>query len=178
MRRISRLFFFALGIAALAGCLLVLASCQSVKFAPKRTSDSATMLVIPLEIKNQSDRQPAFLVDFKYDGSLDSKTGNLANFDNDYAFITELQPGPHKITRMIIRWEPTGQILQQWDRDIPFKLSAGEYTILPVRFSVTMKKDGTYFTDYNMFPEQLAEVRADLEKYRNIEGWLEALPED
>jgi hypothetical protein len=155
---------------------MVLVSCQSVKFAPKRTSDSATMLVIPLEIKNQSDRQPYFLVDFKYDGSLNTKTGNLVNFDNDYGFITELTAGPHKITRMIIRWEPTGQVLQQWDRNIPFTLSEGQFTILPVRFSVTMKKDGDYFTHYNLFPEQVAEVRADLGRYRNIEGWTEALP--
>jgi hypothetical protein len=166
-----------MGIAALAACLMSLASCQSVKFAPKPASASSAMLVVPLEFKNQSSRDTRLLLDLKYDGSLDSKTGNLIDFHNDYGFITEVAAGSHRITRMLVRWEATGQILRQWDLDIPFKLSQGQFTILPVRFSVTLKENATYFANYNLLPDQIAEVRADLNKYRNMESWTEA-PEE
>ena len=174
MRKPFFAFRSVIGIAALAACLMALASCQSIKFAPKPASASAAMLVIPLEFKNKSDRQLRLQLDLKYDSVHDSKTGNLIDFDKDYAFITEVKPGSHRITQILVRWETSGQILKQWENNIPFILSPGQYTILPVRFSVTLMPDGNYFSFYNLLPDQIAVVRADLNKYRNIESWTEA----
>jgi hypothetical protein len=106
-----------------------------------------------------------------FDGVEDSKTGDLLEFGRPFGFITNVTPGDHRITRVLIRWKTSGQILHQLALNVPFTVKAGMVTILPIRFSLWFKSDGAYLSTTNLLPNQVAEIRATLQEYRNIETW-------
>lgn len=162
----------------LLGCgLLACASCQTVPSAPKRVSESSTMLIVPLEFRNESSRQLELTMSLNFDGTQDSKTGDLLDFGRPFGFVRGVEPGSHRITRMLVRWKVSGQILQQLELDIPCTLKPGTATILPVRMSVAFKQDKSYFATYNLLPNQMAELYAELRGYQNMETWtLEPVP--
>ena len=105
------------------------------------------------------------------DGVDDSKTGELLDFHYDYGFITTVAQGEHRITKMLLRWKESGQILQQMELNVPFTIKSGEITILPVMFNVTFSSKGRFFAPHNLLHDQLVKIQADLQNYRNIETW-------
>ncbi len=171
MKKTNRVPSAGILMLLLAGSLLAVASCQTVPVAPKRTSDQASMLVVPLEFKNETSWQLEHVMGMNFDGSQDTKTGDLLEFGRPFGFITSLAPGDHKITMVLIRWKTTGQILHQSTLSVPFTVKAGTVTILPIRFSLWFKSTGAYLSSTNLLPDQVAEIRAKLAQYRNIETW-------
>jgi hypothetical protein len=159
-------------VLLLACGLLAFASCQTVPSAPKRASESSTMLIVPLEFRNETTRQLELTMSLNFDGVSDSKTGDLLDFGYPFGFVRGVEPGNHRITRMLVRWKASGQILQQLELDIPCALKPGTATILPVRMSVAFKSEGNYFTVYNLLPNQMAELYAELQGYQNMETWI------
>jgi hypothetical protein len=164
-------------IVLLACGLLAFASCQTVPSAPKRVSETSTMLIVPLEFKNETTRQLELTMSLNFDGSQDSKTGDLLDFGMPFGFVRGVEAGSHRITRMLVRWKVSGQIIQQLELNIPCTLTPGTATILPVRMGVAFKSDGSYFATYNLLPYQMAELYTQLQGYQNIETWnLEPVP--
>jgi hypothetical protein len=155
----------------LAGSLLAFASCQTVPVAPKRSSDQAGLLVVPLEFVNETNEPLPFVMSLNFDGVEDSKTGEMIDFHRDYGFLTTVAPGEHRITRMLIRWQESGQILQQMALDVPFTVKSGEITILPVMFNITFSSKGKYFAPHNLLHDQLVVIQGDLQHYKNIDTW-------
>jgi hypothetical protein len=162
---------FSRSVVLLAGSLLAFASCQTVPIAPKRTSDQVGMLVIPLEFKNESGEQLEEVMSLNFDRVDDSKTGQLLDFHDDYGFITTVAPGEHRITKMLLRWKASNQIVQQMELNIPFTINAGEITILPLMFNVTFSSKGRFFALHNLLHDQLVAIQADLQNYQHIETW-------
>ncbi len=157
--------------AAAAVFLCLAAACQTVRFAPERKTPDATLLVIPLEFKTDSG-EAAYVFSLNLDGVSDSKTGDLVDFAQEFAFIRGIEPGSHRITRILVRWKPTGQIIKQFERDIPFEIKAGSATLLPVRFSLNVKQNASYFTTYNLVADDVEAARVELKTYQHIDSWL------
>ncbi|MCX7029282.1 MAG: hypothetical protein NTU62_04075 [Spirochaetes bacterium] len=155
----------------LAGSLLAFASCQTVPYAPKRATEQSALLVVPLEFRNETSWQLEHVMSLNFDGVEDSKTGDLLEFGRPFGFITSVAPGDHRITRVLIPWKTSGQILHQMALNTPFTVKAGMVSILPMRFSLWFKSDGAYLSTTNLLPNQVAEIRAELQEYRNIETW-------
>ncbi len=163
-----------LRISAVSAAMLLLGlvtACTTVNYAPERKTPDATLLVIPLEFKTDSG-EADFVFSLNIDGNQDSQTGDLVNFSQEFAFIRGIPPGSHRITRILVRWKPTGQIIKQFERDIPFEIRAGSAMLLPVRFSLNVKQNASYFTTYNLLAPDVAAARAELQTYEHIDSWV------
>jgi len=177
MKRLNLLPSIGRAAILIAFMLLAFTACETVPYAPARTAEGSTMLIVPLEFKNETARQLELTMSLNFDGVQDSKTGDLLDFGRPFGFVRGVAPGSHRITRMLVRWKVSGQILQQLELNIPCELKPGTATILPVRMSVAFKSNGSYFATYNLLPSQMAELYAELKGYRNMETWtLEPVP--
>lgn len=156
---------------ALIGAVVLLsAACQTIDVVPERKTSDSTLLIIPLEFKTEGGETP-FVFSLNLDDVQDSKTGDLLDFGRSFAFLRDIGPGKHRITRMLVRWKPTGQIVQQTQLDIPFALDVGQALLLPVRFSISVKANRSYFTTYNLLEKDIEEAWTELRTYGNMEGW-------
>lgn len=156
--------------ALLAG--LVLVSCGTVRSVPTLAAQDATLIVIPIEVVQKVQRDVSgFILTLNYDDKQDMRTGGSTfRFSQRYGYITDVAPGDHRMTSMIIRWEKTGQIVTQIELNIPFTAKARE-VIIPYRFSLLSEEKGFYFNAYNLLPAQHTEIREEIAGYENIDNW-------
>jgi hypothetical protein len=154
--------------AIVAACMVVLASCQTINAAPERETEYATMLVIPLEFSTDSSI-PSLVCGLKFDGMPDLKMDNPLQFGLKYAFLRNVVPGVHRITRLIINAD--NRFREQFDEDIPFNIAAGQALLLPVRISLVIKEKTAYFTTYNLLDEDVEKAWTELLTYKGINTW-------
>lgn len=143
-------------------------ACQTVNYATARTAPQEALLVIPLEFTIDPG-EAASVFSLNLAGVQDPKTADLVDFSQTFAFIRDIAPGVHRFMRILVRWKLASQIVTQRECDIPFELKPGTARLPPVRFSLTVKDRGAYFTSCNLLASDVEAARGELKTRRRIE---------
>jgi hypothetical protein len=133
---------------------------------------NSTLLIIPPEFSNPTTKDITLTMSPNFDDETDFRTLDLIRFGDPHAFTTGLKPGFHRITRMLVRWAKSGQIVFQYDVNVPFTRKEGAATLLPLRFSAAVRDESVYFATANPIATDIAGIEQDLrENYKNMEQW-------
>jgi hypothetical protein len=166
----------ATAMATLVTCLLFFFACTTTPSVPKRASEEATLLIIPLGDPGYRFWDAAATYEIHCDGVW---TGSVADFSKKYAFLTGVVAGPHRITRLVlpshIMSNNPSVVVKSYpvdvDCDIPFTVVAGEAVMLPICLSVFPTANPPRVELRQLSEGEIVEILADLGTFRNIETW-------